>query len=228
MLRLAFIGVCLWLLPPSVAGPGEIRITCMGHLILVEEGQSGQVVTEIPVAVPVGGSTLVWQSYAPRQAWWRDLLGLSRPPLPQRVAAAPIRARAGEVLTTSVPADCGGREAIDLVGKAAVAPSLPAPTLEVLMDRGGVVYARRCAACHGKEGSYRLRRGAVLGPLLPIFRTVDAGRPDTPMHSFGGVLSSQDLAAVVTYLRNAWGQDTGDVVTPALASALHRWIGARP
>jgi len=34
------------------------------------------------------------------------------------------------------------------------------------------------------------------------------------MQAFGGSLNDLDLAALLTYERNAWGNDTGDVVQP--------------
>jgi cytochrome c oxidase subunit 2 len=34
------------------------------------------------------------------------------------------------------------------------------------------------------------------------------------MFAFGHVLSDEDVAAVVTYIRNAWGNDSGDVIKP--------------
>ena len=40
------------------------------------------------------------------------------------------------------------------------------------------------------------------------------GKPGTAMAAFGKQLSEVDLAAVITYERNAWGNETGDMVTP--------------
>ena len=34
------------------------------------------------------------------------------------------------------------------------------------------------------------------------------------MQSFAGQLSEVDIAAVITYERNAWGNNTGEMVTP--------------
>ncbi len=34
------------------------------------------------------------------------------------------------------------------------------------------------------------------------------------MAAFGAQLSEADIAAVITYERNAWGNDTGEVVAP--------------
>ncbi len=38
------------------------------------------------------------------------------------------------------------------------------------------------------------------------------------MPPFGSQLNAADIAAVVTYERNAWGNDTGDVVQPSTVS----------
>jgi cytochrome c oxidase subunit 2 len=34
------------------------------------------------------------------------------------------------------------------------------------------------------------------------------------MPAFGAQLSPREIAAVVTYERNAWGNDTGDLIQP--------------
>ena len=38
------------------------------------------------------------------------------------------------------------------------------------------------------------------------------------MAAFGKQLNEVDLAAVITYERNAWGNDDGDMVTPKTSS----------
>ena len=48
------------------------------------------------------------------------------------------------------------------------------------------------------------------------------GIPGTRMFAFGPTLSNEEIAAVVTYIRNAWGNDTGDKVTPDMIEALRR------
>ena len=40
------------------------------------------------------------------------------------------------------------------------------------------------------------------------------GKPGTAMAAYGTQLSEVDIAAVITYERNAWGNDTGEMVTP--------------
>lgn len=45
------------------------------------------------------------------------------------------------------------------------------------------------------------------------------GRPGTAMQAFDKQLSIKQLAAVITYKRNAWGNDTGDVIQPSQIQA---------
>ena len=40
------------------------------------------------------------------------------------------------------------------------------------------------------------------------------GKAGTAMQAFGAQLSDTEIAAVITYQRNAWGNDTGDTVQP--------------
>ena len=48
------------------------------------------------------------------------------------------------------------------------------------------------------------------------------GKPGTAMAAFGKQLSDTDIAAVVTYERNAWGNKTGDAVQPAEVKAARK------
>jgi cytochrome c oxidase subunit 2 len=38
------------------------------------------------------------------------------------------------------------------------------------------------------------------------------GKEGTAMQAFGKQLSASEIAAVITYERNSWGNDTGDLV----------------
>jgi cytochrome c oxidase subunit 2 len=97
-------------------------------------------------------------------------------------------------------------------------------TLAEQMDRGAKVYASNCAACHqanGKgAGSFPALDGSkvVLGPKEANFQIMLNGKGAMP--KWGGVISDGDIAAVITYTRNAWGNKTGDVYqTPDLMAA---------
>lgn len=94
-------------------------------------------------------------------------------------------------------------------------------TLDELMERGERVYASYCAACHMPDGSgspptFPSLRGTpmMLEDIEGHIDIVVNGSRGTAMQAFGGQLNEADLAAVITYERNAWGNNTGDVVTP--------------
>ena len=91
-----------------------------------------------------------------------------------------------------------------------------------LMARGEKVYNTNCAACHqangeGVPGAFPAIKGGAIstGPVAGHLAIVLNGKTGTAMQAFGAQLNDADLAAVVTYERNAWGNDTGDVVQPA-------------
>lgn len=93
---------------------------------------------------------------------------------------------------------------------------------EELMARGEKVYAANCAACHqangeGIPGTFKPLKGSPIatGPIGDHLNVVLNGRPGTAMAAFGNQLNDADIAAVVTYERNAWGNNTNDVVQPA-------------
>lgn len=97
-------------------------------------------------------------------------------------------------------------------------------TVEELIARGEKIYAANCVACHqangqGVPGSFPALDGAktVLGPKDAQLDVVLHGRPGTAMAAFGGQLNDVEIAAVVTYTRNAWsntGKGEDPVVQP--------------
>ena len=98
--------------------------------------------------------------------------------------------------------------------------------LPTLVARGEKVYQNNCVACHqatgkGVPGAFPALDGSpkVTGAKLDqIHILLDGvmkdGKP-TAMVSFAKQLSDTDIAAVITYTRNAWGNKTGEVIQPA-------------
>lgn len=91
-----------------------------------------------------------------------------------------------------------------------------------LMDRGANVYEAQCAACHQSDGSglapafpALARNGAPTGALEDHLRVVLEGRDGTAMTGFRGRLEPQDIAAALTYTRNAWREGEGEIVQPS-------------
>lgn len=92
-------------------------------------------------------------------------------------------------------------------------------TLDEQMERGKGVYARSCLACHGANGEGGVGK-AIAGSAIAtgeLATHIDVsvnGVPGTAMQAFGGQLNDVDMSAVVTYQRNAFGNNMGDTVQP--------------
>lgn len=90
-----------------------------------------------------------------------------------------------------------------------------------LMERGEKAYATACAACHQPDGTGAPPAFPALKGSKIALEDMDAhldvvvnGVSGSAMQAFGNQLSEVDLAAVITYERNAWGNNTGEMVTP--------------
>ena len=97
-------------------------------------------------------------------------------------------------------------------------------SMDELMTLGENVYTAECAACHQPNGRgvpgvfpALAGEGMSIDPdrLAEHIDIVINGEPGTAMQAFQGRLSMSELAAVITYERNAWGNNTGDEVQAA-------------
>ena len=87
-----------------------------------------------------------------------------------------------------------------------------------LAARGEKVYAENCVACHqaAGQGTPAMKAPAlagsklVTGPEAGPIDTLLNGRPNTAMQSFAR-LSDTEIAAVITYARNSWGNSASDI-----------------
>jgi cytochrome c oxidase subunit 2 len=116
-------------------------------------------------------------------------------------------------------------------GKAAIAAGSAAAsktyTLDELKAEGEKVYGRSCAACHqangqGVPGAFpAIAHGAIAtGPVAGHIDIVLNGSKKNPaMAAWKGQLSDLEIAAVITYQRNAFGNALGDVVQPSQIAA---------
>ena len=100
---------------------------------------------------------------------------------------------------------------------------------EELKARGEKVYAANCTACHQANGkgvppAFPALDGSKIatGDKAAHIDIVLAGTTGTAMTGFGKQLSDTDIAAVVTYERNAWGNKAGDMVQPAEVKAARK------
>ena len=92
-------------------------------------------------------------------------------------------------------------------------------TLDQLMERGEAVYARACLACHGANGEGGVGNAIAGSPIAtgavgPHLEIGINGVPGSAMQAFGGQLNDVDMAAVITYQRNAFGNNMGDMIQP--------------
>ncbi|MES0874882.1 cytochrome c oxidase subunit II [Sinimarinibacterium sp. HSW-8] len=132
---------------------------------------------------------------------------------PIAVAAAP--AQTATDATVDAPIEVAA-------GDAAAKPAGQAPTKDALMQKGESVYKANCAACHQANGTglppnfpSLVGSAVVKGDAAAQILQVLKGKNLMPPF---GHLSDADLAAVITYTRNSWGNDAG-VVQPADVAA---------
>ena len=131
-----------------------------------------------------------------------------------------------------VAANAPAKEVIADAGATATAASASADddrewAMDELMAKGETVYNQVCAACHqangeGLAGAFPAIAGSAIatGDVDAHINIVYAGKPGTGMAAFAGQLNNADMAAVLTYQRNAFGNTVGDTVQPADIKAL--------
>lgn len=109
-----------------------------------------------------------------------------------------------------------------------------------VMESGLRIYARQCAICHGDGGEGRGTAFPLLAgnqsitmssPVNPIRMVLNGGyAPGTKknprpygMPPYSHLLDDEEVAAVVTYIRVAWG-NTGTPVTPQQVNDLRKLV----
>jgi cytochrome c oxidase subunit II len=95
-----------------------------------------------------------------------------------------------------------------------------------LMTQGKAVYETACVACHGAQGEGGIGNAiagsaVVMGDLSQHMAIVAKGVAGTAMQAFDAQLSQVELAAVLTYQRNAFGNNTGDIVQPGDVAGMN-------
>jgi len=95
-------------------------------------------------------------------------------------------------------------------------------SMQDLLAKGETVYQANCSACHqasgaGIPGAFPALTGSPVATGDPAehINTVMNGRAGTAMAAFKSQLNDVDLAAVITYERNALGNSVGDTVQPS-------------
>jgi mono/diheme cytochrome c family protein len=155
--------------------------------------------------------------------------GMKREVKPKEVAAAPgAPAPAAPAVANAAPAPAAsGAPAAPAGGSAAIDPAVMALGKQSYM---------LCAACHGPDGKGLQAGPALMAPSL-VGSKVLLGDPDAPLlvvlkgiakenMNYMGVmaplaagLDDQKLAAVLTYVRNEWGNSAPAVTVEQAAAA---------
>lgn len=94
---------------------------------------------------------------------------------------------------------------------------------DVLMAEGKDKYEQICAACHQSDGKgmppmYPALRASSVAVGKSIDRHISMllnGVSGSAMQAYKDMLSNEEIAAIVTYERNAWDNNTNDVIQPA-------------
>lgn len=113
------------------------------------------------------------------------------------------------------------RIAGELAGEAAVAARAKTWAMDELMAIGEEVYIKHCATCHQRDGmgqgsKYPALAGGTIatGAVADHLERVMSGKSDTEMQAWAPQLSDLEIAAVITYERNSWDNDIGDLLQP--------------
>jgi cytochrome c oxidase subunit 2 len=102
-------------------------------------------------------------------------------------------------------------------------------TLDEMKSKGEKVFTAHCAACHqasgmGIPGAFPALNGSKIatGDKAAHIDRVMNGKSGTAMAAFAAQLTDTEIAAVITYERNAWSNHTGDVIQPSEIKALRK------
>ena len=99
-------------------------------------------------------------------------------------------------------------------------------TMADAMAQGEQIYNRNCVACHqaggvGMPPVFPALAGSAkaTGDAAVTMDTLVNGVPGTAMAAYGRQLNPIELAAIITYVRNGFGNSAGDVIQPADVNA---------
>ncbi len=142
---------------------------------------------------------------------------------PSQPSAAPVtttpavQATAPTTPATVAPSAAPAKTATQAVAQPTAAKKF---TLPELMQQGEKVYMNTCSVCHQPNGEGMpptfpsLKSSSIVtGSLDGHMNRVLNGKSGTAMQAFRDQFSDEDLAAVITYERNSWG-NKGDAVQP--------------
>ena len=109
-------------------------------------------------------------------------------------------------------------------------------TREELLSRGKLRYEQVCAPCHQDNGMgipplFPALKGSSVAVGYPVSRHIELilnGVSGTAMQAYQEQLDDEDLAAIITYERNAWGNNTNDQIQPSDVAEVRRSLVQEP
>lgn len=109
-------------------------------------------------------------------------------------------------------------------------------TRAALMTLGKNKYNLICSACHKANGTgippmFPALKGSSVAVGKPISRHILMilnGVPGTAMQPYQAQLTDEEIAAIATYERNAWGNNTDDEIQPADVANVRRGAIQKP
>ena len=126
----------------------------------------------------------------------------------------------GGAVTLDAPVGVGDVEASAPVAQGSSSGAPAEWEDAAVMAYGEGLYTTHCVACHQANGeglppTFPALKGSVIttGPSADHVAIVLNGKEGTTMASFAH-LGDSDIAAIIHYERNSWGNDVGDLVTP--------------
>jgi cytochrome c oxidase subunit II len=185
-------------------------------------------------------------------SWWVPELGVKRDAIPGFMHEAWARIDKPGIYRGQCAELCGINHGFmpivvqavpeDEYANWVLAQKNPQPTPNVKMTRkelltlGKTQYNMVCAACHKADGRglpplFPALKGSSVAVGHPISRHIDMilnGVPGSAMQPYKDVLSDADIAAIVTYERNAWGNNTDDEIQPADVARVRQENSQQP
>lgn len=109
-------------------------------------------------------------------------------------------------------------------------------TRKELMHLGKKKYDQLCSACHMPNGQglaplYPALKGSSVAVGHPISRHINLilhGIPGSAMQPYKGQLTDEEIAAIVTYERNAWGNNTDETIQPSEVAMARQASNQQP
>lgn len=205
-----------------------------------EKGEHYLLEVDEPVYIPVGKKVRFLVTAADViHSWWVPALAVKRDAIPGYIHEAWTRVEEPGVFRGQCTELCGKdhgfmpvvvhaveqAEFDEWIGKKRAAAQAVAEaakqtlSFDELMEKGQAVYDKNCAACHqadgqGIPGSFPAIAGSAIATgdvALHLDRVINGG---VGMPPFGEQLTPVDIAAVVTFQRNSFGNNMGDIVQP--------------